>query len=285
MTMSSMKTINVGSIKIGPEEPLALIAGPCVIESEEVVLQTAEKVQKIARRLNMPFILKSSYTKDNRSTATSFQGPGLEKGLKVLEKARRELGVPVLSDIHNEHEARAAGQVLDVLQIPAYLSMQTSLTLAAAKTGKAINVKKGQFLDPHDLKNVIGKIEGEGNRNIILTERGTFFGYHNLVVDMRSLPIMRSLGYPVMIDPTHSIRVYGVPSSDPAGGNPQFVPALSRAAIAAGCEAIFIETHPDCSKALCDAASMWPLDKLENLLIQVKRMDDLRRELETKWPA
>jgi len=283
--MQSMKTIRVADIKIGPNEPLALIAGPCVIESEEIVLQTAEQVKHIADRLGMPYILKSSYTKDNRSSANSYQGPGLEAGLKVLEKAKRELGVPVLSDVHNEHEATAAGEVLDVLQIPAYLSMQTSLTLAAAKTGRAINVKKGQFLDPRDMKNVIGKIEEEGNTNIILTERGTFFGYHNLVVDMRSLPIMRSLGYPVMIDPTHSIRVYGVPSSEPSGGNPQFVPALSRAAIAAGCEAIFIETHPDCSKALCDAASMWPLDRLENLLIQVKRVDELRRELEAKWPA
>jgi len=280
-----MKTIRVADIKIGPNEPLALIAGPCVIESEEIVLQTAEQVKHIADRLGMPYILKSSYTKDNRSSANSYQGPGLEAGLKVLEKAKRELGVPVLSDVHNEHEATAAGEVLDVLQIPAYLSMQTSLTLAAAKTGRAINVKKGQFLDPRDMKNVIGKIEEEGNTNIILTERGTFFGYHNLVVDMRSLPIMRSLGYPVMIDPTHSIRVYGVPSSEPSGGNPQFVPALSRAAIAAGCEAIFIETHPDCGKALCDAASMWPLDRLENLLIQVKRVDELRRELEAKWPA
>ncbi len=283
--MQSMKTIKIGSIKIGPNEPLALIAGPCVIESEEIVLQTAEKVKQIADRLGMPYILKSSYTKDNRSSANSYQGPGLEAGLKVLEKVKRELAVPVLSDIHNEYEATTAAEVLDVLQIPAYLSMQTSLTLAAAKTGRAINVKKGQFLDPRDMKNVIGKIEGEGNINIILTERGTFFGYHNLVVDLRSLPIMRGLGYPVMIDPTHSIRVYGVPSSDPKGGNPQFVPALSRAAIAAGCEAIFIETHPDCSNALCDAASMWPLDKLENLLIQVKRVDELRRELEAKYPA
>lgn len=280
-----MKTINIGNIKIGPDEPLVLIAGPCVIESEDIVLQTAEKVKQIADRLDMPYILKSSYRKDNRSSAKSYQGPGLEEGLKILEKARNELGVPVLSDIHNEHEAAPAAEVLDVLQIPAYLSMQTSLTLAAARTGKAINVKKGQFLDPHDMKNVIQKIEGENNQNILLTERGSFFGYHNLVVDYRSLPIMRSLGYPVVIDPTHSIRVYGISSSDPAGGHPEFVPALSRAAIAAGCEAIFIETHPNCSDALCDAASMWPLDKLENLLIQVKRMDDLRKELEEKYPA
>jgi 2-dehydro-3-deoxyphosphooctonate aldolase (KDO 8-P synthase) len=280
-----MRTIKVGNVDIGPDQPLALIAGPCVIESESLVLHTAEAVKKIADGLGMPYILKSSYVKDNRSSATSFQGFGQEEGLRILEKARRELNVPVLSDIHNEFEAAAAGQVLDCLQIPAYLSMQTSLTLAAAKTGKAINVKKGQFLAPQDMKNVIAKIEGEGNYHILLTERGTFFGYHNLVVDYRSLPVMRSLGYPVVIDPTHAIRVYGISSSDPSGGNPEFVPALSRAAIAAGCEVIFIETHPNCREALCDAASMWPLDKLENLLIQVKRIDDLRRELEVKFPV
>ena len=281
-----MRTVSIGQhIKIGSDTPLALIAGPCVIESEEIVLNTAERVKAIADKLGMPYILKSSYRKDNRSSATSFQGPGLEKGLRILEKAKREVGVPVLSDIHNEYEAEPAAEVLDVLQIPAYLSMQTSLALAAARTGKTVNVKKGQFLHPADIKNVIGKIEGEGNHNILLTERGTFFGYHNLVIDFRSLSIMQELGYPVVIDPTHAIRVYGIPSGNPAGGNPQFVPALSRAAIAAGCQAIFIETHPNCSQALCDAASMWPLDRLENLLVQVKKIDDLRRELLAKWPA
>ncbi|HNW60570.1 MAG TPA: 3-deoxy-8-phosphooctulonate synthase [bacterium] len=280
-----MKTINAGGIAIGPDEPLALIAGPCVIESEELVLRTAERVQAIARKLGMPFILKSSYTKDNRSSAKSFQGFGLEEGLRILDRVRSRLGVPILSDVHNEHEATLAGEVLDVIQIPAYLSMQTSLSLAAARTGKAINIKKGQFLDPMDMKNVIQKIEEEGNPNIMLTERGTFFGYHNLVIDYRSLTVMRSLGYPVVIDPTHAIRVYGISSSDPAGGNPHFVPALTRAALAAGCEVLFVETHPNCAEALCDAASMWPLDRLEHLLIQAKRMDDLRRELEAKYPA
>ncbi len=280
-----MKTIKVGAISIGPAEPLALIAGPCVIESEELVLRTAERVQQIARKLGMPYILKSSYTKDNRSSAKSFQGFGLHEGLRILDRVRSELGVPILSDVHNEQEATLAGEVLDVIQIPAYLSMQTSLSLAAARTGKAINIKKGQFLDPMDMKNVLHKIEEEGNENIMLTERGTFFGYHNLVIDYRSLPIMRSLGYPVVIDPTHAIRVYGISSSDPAGGNPHFVPSLTRAALAAGCEVLFVETHPNCAEALCDAASMWPLDRLENLLIQAKRIDDLRRELEAKYPA
>ena len=280
-----MKTVNIGNIKIGADQPLVLIAGPCVIESEEIVLQTANGIKQIADKLDMPFIFKSSFTKDNRSSSSSYQGPGLEKGLAVLDKVKKEFAVPVLSDIHSEVQAAPAAEVLDVIQIPAYLSMQTSLTLAAARTGKAINVKKGQFLDPHDMKNVINKIEGEGNKNILLTDRGTFFGYHNLVLDMRSLPIMRSLGYPVVIDPTHSIRAYGVSSSDPAGGHPEFVPALSRAAIASGCEAIFIETHPNCAEALCDAASMWPLQKLENLVVQVKRIDELRKELEQRYPA
>ncbi|MDZ7271157.1 MAG: 3-deoxy-8-phosphooctulonate synthase [candidate division KSB1 bacterium] len=279
-----MRTVVVGDIKIGPDEPLALIAGPCVIESEQLVLRTAAEVQKIAKRVGMPFIFKSSYLKDNRSSATSYQGPGLDEGLRILQKVKSELGVPVLSDIHDQHEAGPAAEVLDVIQIPAYLSMQTSLTLAAARTGKPLNLKKGQFLDPADMKHVIGKVEWVGNYNILLTERGTFFGYHNLVVDFRSFSVLRGLGYPVVFDPTHAIRVYGVPSSDPAGGRPEFVPGLARAAVAAGCEAVFIETHPNCSEALCDAASMWPLDKLERLLIHLRRIDELRRELEYKQP-
>ncbi len=279
-----MRTVVVGDIQIGPGQPLALIAGPCVIESEELVLRTAVEVQKICRRVGMPFIFKSSYLKDNRSSAHSYQGPGLDKGLRILQKVKEDLGVPVLSDIHDQHEAAPAAEVLDVIQIPAYLSMQTSLTLAAARTGKALNIKKGQFLDPTDMRHVIGKVEGVGNRNILLTERGTFFGYHNLVVDFRSFAIMRGLGYPVVFDPTHAIRVYGVPSSDPSGGRPEFVPGLARAAAAAGCEAVFIETHPNCREALCDAASMWPLDRLENLLLHLRRMHELRLELEATHP-
>ena len=280
-----MKTVEIGDVRIGPDGPIAIIAGPCVIEGHDITLSTAEAIKKLTDKLSLPFIFKSSFTKDNRSSETSYQGAGLEEGLKILEEVKREVGVPVLSDIHHEMQAAPAGEVLDVIQIPAYLSMQTSLTLAAAKTGKAVNVKKGQFLDPQDMKNVIKKIENQGNEKIILTERGTFFGYHNLVVDMRSLPIMRGLGYPVVIDPTHSIRVYGISSSDPAGGRPEFVPAITRAAVAAGCECVFIETHPDCQNALCDAASMWPLQKLENLLYQIKITDETRRELENKYPG
>lgn len=269
--------VQINDIKIGGENPLVLIAGPCVIESEEVVFRTAAQVKQIADKLKMPFIFKSSYLKDNRSSEQSYQGPGLDKGLEILQKVKHEFGIPVLSDIHTPSEAEPAAEVLDVVQIPAYMSMQTSLVIAAAKTGKVINVKKGQFLHPKDMKSVIGKIERAGNHQILLTERGTFFGYHNLVVDIRSLPIMRSFGYPVVIDPTHAIRVYGISSSDPAGGNPEFVPALSRAAVAAGCDAIFIETHPNCSEALCDAASMWHLQKLEWLLQQVVEIDAMVR--------
>ncbi|MBN2089006.1 3-deoxy-8-phosphooctulonate synthase [candidate division KSB1 bacterium] len=268
-----MRTVKVGNIEIGNGKPLALIAGPCVIESESVVFQAAEKIKMITEKLKIPFIFKSSYLKDNRSSASTFQGPGLEKGLKILEKVKSQFDVPVISDIHTLHDAPIAAETLDIIQIPAYLSMQTTLTLAAAQTGKPINVKKGQFLAPQDMKNVIKKIESTGNHQILLTERGTFFGYHNLVVDMRSLQIMRDLGYPVIIDPTHSIRVYGISSSDPSGGTPQYVPAISRAAVAAGCDAIFIETHPNCSEALCDAASMWPLERLEWLLVQLLEID------------
>jgi 2-dehydro-3-deoxyphosphooctonate aldolase (KDO 8-P synthase) len=238
-------------------------------------METAEKIKQIAERLRMPFIFKSSYLKDNRSSALTYQGPGLEKGLKILQKVQQAFQVPVISDIHAAVDAVPAAEVLDIIQIPAYLSMQTSITLAAAKTGKPVNVKKGQFLDPGDMKNIIGKLEKAGNDQILLTERGSCFGYHNLVVDMRSLSIMRSLGYPVIIDPTHSIRVYGISSSDPAGGNPEFVPAISRAAVAAGCDAVFMETHPRCSEALCDAASMWPLQKLEELLKQLVEIHEL----------
>jgi len=275
-----MNIIQINHIKIGGDNPLALIAGPCVIESEDLVFRTAEQVQKIADKLKMPFIFKSSYLKDNRSSEQSYQGPGLDKGLEILQKLKGEFNVPVLSDIHTPSQAKPAAEVLDIIQIPAYMSMQTSLAVAAAETGKVVNVKKGQFLHPNDMKNVIGKIERAGNHQILLTERGTFFGYHNLVVDIRSLPLMHAFDYPVVIDPTHAIRVYGISSSDPAGGNPEFVPALSRAAVAAGCDAIFIETHPNCSEALCDAASMWPLQKLEWLLRQLIEIDALVKKFQ-----
>lgn len=271
------REVQIGSVTVGGEQPLCLIAGPCVIESREIVLRVAEEVQALCRELGVGFVLKSSYTKDNRSSLTSYQGPGLEAGLRVLEEAKRELGVPVLSDVHESTECEAAAEVLDVLQIPAYLSMQSTLVSAAARTGRVINVKKGQFLHPADMKNVIGKIEHHGNRNILLTERGACFGYHNLVADMRSLAVMRELGYPVVFDPTHTIRKYGVSSSDPAGGEPRFTPMLTRAGVAAGIDVIFIETHPEPSTALCDAASMLELSRLRPLLEDCVRLHEVAR--------
>lgn len=271
------KTIEIGKIKIGGGQPLVLIAGPCVIEDEKTMMAAGEGISAVAAKLKLPLIFKSSYLKDNRSSEKTYQGPGLEDGLKMLHRLKEQFGFPVLSDIHDAHDAQACADVLDVIQIPAYLSMQTTLTLAVAKTGKPVNVKKGQFLDPADMKNVIKKIENCGNEKIILSERGTVFGYHNLIVDMRSLVTMRDIGYPVMFDPTHSIRVYGLPSSDPGGGKPQFVPALTRAAVAVGIDALFIESHPDPSKALCDAASQWPLAKLAELLTQALEVDRVAR--------
>ncbi len=274
------RRVEVGGVKIGAGEPLALIAGPCVIEAEDLMLRTAEQLSRLAQRLEIGLIFKSSYLKDNRSSSRSYQGPGLEKGLRLLERIKRDFDLPVLSDVHTPQEAAAAAEVLDILQIPAYLSMQTSLALAVARTGRAVNVKKGQFLAAEDMRYVIDKIEGAGNRQILLTERGSCFGYHNLVVDFRSLPTMRGLGYPVVFDPTHAVRVYGVPSSDPAGGRREFVPALTRAAVSVGCDALFIETHPCPSEALCDSASQWPLEKLEPLLRQAIELDQLIRSRE-----
>ncbi|MEW6684930.1 MAG: 3-deoxy-8-phosphooctulonate synthase [Candidatus Edwardsbacteria bacterium] len=267
------KEIVVGDVRLGGKNPLALIAGPCVLEDEKLVMTTAERIKKIVQRLKMGFVFKSSYKKDNRSSAHSYQGPGLKKGLKLLQKIKETFGVPILSDVHYPDEVIPASEVIDIMQIPAYLSMQTGLTLAVARTGKIVNIKKGQFLAPEDVQHIIRKIESVGNKKIILTERGTCFGYHNLVVDFRSLVIMRSFGYPVVFDVTHTIRKYGRPSSEPAGGEPQFIEPLARAGVAVGCDAIFIETHPQPSKALCDAASMLPLNKLESLLKELLEID------------
>ncbi len=268
-----MKIVEINHIKIGAGQPLALIAGPCVIESESIVMQTAEKIKTIADKLQMPLIFKSSFSKDNRSSESSYQGAGLEEGLRILQKVKTTFGLPVLSDIHDMHDAEACAEVLDVIQIPAFLSMQTSLLLAVAQTGKVINVKKGQFLAASDMQTAIHKITSTGNDKILLTDRGTFFGYHNLIMDMRNLKIMRDLGFPVVLDPTHAVRKYGVSSSDRSGGAKEFIFPLSRAGVAAGVDAVFIETHPDCDSALCDAASMLPIQKLEELLIQLKTID------------
>jgi 2-dehydro-3-deoxyphosphooctonate aldolase (KDO 8-P synthase) len=272
------KVIEVGNVKIGGNNPIVLIAGPCVIESEEITLKTAESIKKITEKLKIPFIFKSSYAKDNRSSVEYYYGPGVEKGIKILEKVKKEFNVPVLSDVHYPDEVPIAAEVLDVIQIPAFLCMQTRLTLEIAKTGKVVNVKKGQFLAPQDIKNVVKKIESTGNTKILLTERGTFFGYHNLIVDMRSLKIMRDTGYPVIFDVTHTVRVYGIPSKDPRGGNREFIFPLARAGVSIGIDGIFIETHPEPQNALSDASSMLPLNQLESLLIQIKRIDEMVKE-------
>ena len=272
-----MRVVAVANVQIGQDHPLALIAGPCVIESEEIALRTAEAILRITDELGMPFIYKSSYKKDNRSSPEAYAGPEIEEGLRILGKVKKELAVPILSDVHCKTEVERAAEVLDVIQIPAYLSQQTGLALKVGATGKPVNVKKGQFTAPQDMANVIRKLEHTGNHNILLTERGSCFGYRELVVDMKSLPIMRGLGYPVVFDVTHTIRIYGTPSSDPAGGQPQFISYLARAGVACGCDAIFIETHPEPATAKCDAASMLPLPQLRGLLSTLIEIDQVVR--------
>ena len=274
------KTIEIDGLQLGGGSDLLLIAGPCVIESEEVAYSTAERLKSISEELKIPIIYKSSYLKDNRSSSKSYQGPGLEKGLKILAEVKKRYGLPVLSDIHSIEQVAPAADVLDVVQIPAYLCMQTELTIEVAKRARVVNLKKGQFIAPENMKNVVRKIEEEGNSNIILTERGTSFGYQSLVVDMRSFQIMRKFGYPVIFDVTHSVRVYGIPSKDPKGGTPEFIPTLGRAGVAAGVDGVFIETHPNPTEALCDASSQWRLDDLSDLMLQLKSVHDLTRKLE-----
>ena len=271
-----MNVVQVGNIHIGVGHPLALIAGPCVIENEEVVMETADRLMGIAGRLKIPLIYKSSYFKANRSSASFYTGPGQKEGLRILQGVRA-MGIPVLSDVHATAEVDAAAEGLDVLQLPAHLSMQTELTLALAHTGKPINVKKGQFLAPTDMQAIVDKMESIGHRQILLTERGTSFGHHDLVTDYRSLPIMRKTGYPVVFDATHVVRLYGRPSNDASGGTPEFIYPLSRAGVAAGCDAVFIETHPNVGEALCDAASMLPLELLEPLLEQLIDISEVVR--------
>ncbi|MEO0270758.1 MAG: 3-deoxy-8-phosphooctulonate synthase [candidate division WOR-3 bacterium] len=277
------KKVKVKDIEFG-DDRLVFIGGPCVIEDENSTLRTAEKIKKITEKLSIPFVFKSSYLKDNRSSELSYQGPGLEKGLKILEKVRKEFDVPVLSDVHTPQEVDIAKEVLDILQLPAFLSMQTSLTLALAKTGKTINVKKGQFLSPADIKKVVEKIIRQGNENILLTERGTFFGYHNLIVDFRSFQIMAENGYPLIFDAGHSVRNYGISSSDPKGGDRKFIPLLVRAGLSSGfVDALFLEVHEDPECAKCDASTQWPLNKLEDLLLMAKESFIKGKELIKKY--
>ena len=272
------KIIDIDGIKIGGGGELLLIAGPCVIESEEIAFSTAEKLKELSDTMGIPIVYKSSYLKDNRSSSKSFQGLGLKEGLRILSEVKKRYGLPILSDVHSIEQVAPAADVLDVVQIPAYLCMQTELTIEIAKRAKVVNVKKGQFIAPENIKNVIRKIEEEGNSNIILTERGVSFGYQNLVVDMRSFQVMRKHGYPVIFDVTHSVRVYGIPSKDPKGGTPEFIPTLGRAGVAAGVDGVFIETHPNPSEALCDASSQWRLDEMSALISQLQSIHSLAKE-------
>jgi len=265
--------VEISGFAIGPGNPLALIAGPCVLESEEIAFKTAEKVKKLTQKFEIPYIFKSSYLKANRLNIKSYTGPGLDEGLEILAKIKKEFDVPVLTDIHSKKEAKPVSEVVDVLQIPAFLCRQTDIVLAAARTKKPLEIKKGQFLAPEDMKSIAEKAESVGNDQILLTERGTTFGYHNLVVDMRSLVIMRDLGYPVVFDATHSLQLPGGKGKS-SGGQPQFILPMARAAVACGCDALFLETHPDPRQALCDKDSMLPLDKMEELLLNIKKIEE-----------
>ncbi len=273
--LNTTKEIKIGPYTIGGKNPLAIIAGPCVIESEDHAMTTGLQLKNIFEEFQIPFIFKSSYDKANRSSIKSFRGPGLEEGLRILKKIKSELGLPVLSDIHTELEIEPASKVLDIIQIPAFLCRQTDLVVAAAKTGKPINVKKGQFLAPWDMKNVINKIKESGNENILLTERGFMFGYNNLVVDMRSLIFMNELGYPVVYDCTHSLQLPGG-QGESSGGQRELVPALTRGAVAVGCDVLFMEVHPDPENAPSDGTNMLNLKTLPGLLQQIKELDQLR---------
>ena len=273
------KSISTGHFSVGGKNPLALIAGPCVIESEKMALDIAEKLKRITGDLSVPFIFKASYDKANRSSIQSFRGPGLEKGLKTLQKIKTELGIPVLSDIHKEEEVEPAAEVLDVLQIPAFLCRQTDLLVKAAGTGKPVNVKKGQFMAPWDMSNVVNKLEESGNKNILLTERGATFGYNNLVVDMRSLVLMRNYGYPVIFDSTHSLQQPGGQGTK-SGGQREMIPDLARGAVGVGCDALFMEIHPDPDQALSDGPNMLKLELLPDLLDKLITLDHIVRDKE-----
>lgn len=270
--MTAAREVKAGGVKIGSNNPLVLIAGPCVIESEANAIRHAKALKDIAGRLGIPLIYKASYDKANRTSLDSFRGPGLKKGLKILKKIKRDLGLAVLSDIHCKEEVREAAKVLDIIQIPAFLSRQTDLILAAAKTGKAVNIKKGQFLAPWDMRHVVKKIEAVGNKNIILTERGVSFGYNNLVSDFRSVLIMKDFGYPVIYDATHSVQMPGG-LGDKSGGESAFIPYLAMAAVACGVNGIFIEVHEDPKKALSDGPNMVSLQDLEKMLIKLKKVE------------
>jgi 2-dehydro-3-deoxyphosphooctonate aldolase (KDO 8-P synthase) len=270
------ETVQIGNVLIGGNAPLVLIAGPCVIENQSLVMETAEALKKIAGDAGIPLIFKSSYDKANRSSLSSFRGPGIKKGLKILQQVREEFALPLLSDVHTVDEIGQAAEVLDVLQVPAFLCRQTDFIMKMARSGRPVSVKKGQFMAPWDMNNVVEKIRHAGNEDIMITERGNSFGYNNLVADMRSLPIMQKLGVPVIFDGTHSVQLPGGQGAS-SGGEREFVAPLTRAAVAAGVNGIFLEVHPKPDEALCDGPNMLALKDLPALLREVREIDSVVR--------
>jgi 2-dehydro-3-deoxyphosphooctonate aldolase (KDO 8-P synthase) len=278
--MDAARTFSVGKIKFGAGAPLFLIAGPCVIESEGHAMMMAEKLAVVASELGVPYIFKASYDKANRSSVSSYRGPGLKNGLKILAKIKKKTGLAVLTDVHQASEVGAAAEVCDILQIPAFLSRQTDLLVAAGKSGRAVNIKKGQFLSPAEMENAAEKVASTRNEKIILTERGNSFGYQNLVVDMRSFPMMRKFGYPVVFDVTHSVQLPGGEGKS-SGGQPEFIEPLARAGVAAGVDGIFLEVHDNPAKALSDGSNALPLGQFRTLMEKIVALGGLVR----KWDA
>ncbi len=264
--------MKIGAFEVGLDRPFFLIAGPCVIESEALVLDVAGRLREITTALKLPFIFKASFDKANRSSAASFRGPGIDAGLKALARVRAEFGVPVLTDVHEDTPLAEVASVVDVLQTPAFLCRQTNFIVAVASQGKPVNIKKGQFLSPWEMQNVVDKARSTGNAQIMVCERGFSFGYNNLVSDMRSLAVMRATGCPVVFDATHSVQLPGG-RGDASGGQREFVPVLARAAVAAGVAGVFMETHPDPAKALSDGPNAWPLDRMAPLLATLVEID------------
>jgi 2-dehydro-3-deoxyphosphooctonate aldolase (KDO 8-P synthase) len=264
--------MKLASFEVGQDRPFFLIAGPCVIESDGLVLEVAARLKEMTSALAIPFIFKASFDKANRSSSLSFRGPGIEAGLKALQQVREQIGVPVLTDVHEDTPLNEVAAVVDVLQTPAFLCRQTNFIVAACSQGKPVNIKKGQFLSPWEMQNVVDKAQSTGNRQVMVCERGFSFGYNNLVSDMRSLSVMRATGCPVVFDATHSVQLPGG-QGDSSGGQREFVPVLARSAVAAGVAGIFMETHPDPAKALSDGPNAWPLDRMASLLTTLKELD------------
>mgnify|MGYP001543583970 CR=1 FL=1 len=273
--MKNVKRIKLRDFEIGGDK-LTILAGPCAIESQEILEKTAEGLKEITNKLNINFVFKSSFDKANRSSITSFRGPGIEKGLAMLQKVKDKYDLPIVTDIHTPDQAEKAAEVADILQIPAFLCRQTDLLVAAAKTGKIVNIKKGQFLAPEQMESLIKKIQDSGNSNILLTDRGTSFGYNNLVVDFRGIPIMQNFGYPIVFDATHSVQLPGA-NGTCSGGDRRFVPVLAKAAMAAGADSLFFEVHPEPDKALCDGPNMIALEDAQSLFLMCKNIFELVR--------